>query len=405
MTDFKKREIASSIVAAIESMPVVVLSGMRQTGKSTLLKNLPELKGWHYLSFDDLNVLEAAKRDPDAFLDQGGPLIIDEVQRYPEILLAIKRSVDRVRKPGRFLLSGSANFLILKKVADSLAGRAVYFTLHPFTRREILASTRSVPSVVKMLNGDALSRGKAKSITWPEILRGGMPQVCLREVRDHRIWFKGYEQTYLERDVRSLSEVGDLVLFRNLLRLTALRNGQVLNLSDLARDVKENHVKVSRYLGLMETSFVLYRLAPYLNNLTSRLIKAPKVYFADTGLAAYLAGEKTIEEHPLLKGSFWENYVFQNLQAILDSHCPEARYYYWNIQSRHEVDLIVEDGRQVLALEIKFGSRIADSDLSGIKAFQASQKRKVTGCVVYNGTELFKAAEDIWAVPADIFLA
>lgn len=296
-------------------------------------------------------------------------------------------------------------FLILKNIADSLAGRAVYFTLHPFTRREMLASTRAVPAIVKMLNGDDLPRGDAKSIAWAEILRGGMPSVCLREIKDHRIWFKGYEQTYLERDVRSLSEVGDLVLFRNLLRLTALRNGQVLNLSDLARDVKENHVKVSRYLGLMEISFVLYRLAPYLNTLASRLIKASKMYFADTGLAAYLAGEKTIEEHPLLKGSFWENYVFQNVQAILDSHCSEARYYYWNIQGRHEVDLIVENGKQILALEIKFGSRIADSDLAGIKAFQMSQKGKVTGCIVYNGTELFKAAENIWVVPADIFLA
>ncbi len=160
--------------------------------------------------------------------------------------------------------------------------------------------------------------------------------------------------------------------------------------------MKENHVKVSRYLGLMEVSFVLYRLAPYLNNLTSRLIKAPKIYFADTGLAAYLAGEKTIEEHPLLKGSFWENYVFQNLQATLDSHCPEARCYYWNIQGRHEVDLIVENGEKVLALEIKFGSRIADSDLAGIKAFQVSQKGKAMGCIVYNGTELFKVAENIW---------
>ncbi|MBF0479195.1 MAG: ATP-binding protein [Candidatus Omnitrophica bacterium] len=405
MTTYQKREIASSIVSAVESMPVVVLSGMRQTGKSTLIKNLPELKGWNYLTFDDLNTLEAAKRDPDSFLDQGAPLIIDEVQRFPEILLAIKRNVDHSRRPGRFLLSGSANFLILKKVADSLAGRAVYFTLYPFSRRETLSSTRAVPAVIKILNDDILPRGDAKPIVWSEILRGGMPSICLREVKDPRIWFKGYEQTYLERDIRSLSEVGDLVLFRNLLRMVALRNGQVLNLSDLARDVKSNHTKVSRYLDLMEISFVLYRLAPYLNNPTTRLIKAPKIYFADTGLAAYLVGEKTIGEHPLLKGALWENYIFQNLQAILVSHCPEAKYYYWNIQGRHEVDLVIENGDRVMAVEIKFGSRIADSDLTGLKAFQASRKTKTLGCIVYNGSEIFKAAENIWAVPADVFLA
>ena len=405
MTHFKKREISSSLVSAVESMPVVVLSGMRQTGKSTLLQNLPEFQNTRYATFDDLNTLEAARRNPEAFVDQGGPLIIDEAQKFPEILLYVKRSVDKRRKMGQFILSGSANFLLLRKISESLAGRAVYLTLYPFTRREISGQTQHEPVLVHFLKTGKFSKKGAHPIPWKDVLFGGMPSLCLGEIKNPKVWLRGYEQTYLERDMRSLAQVADLIAFRNLLHLAALRNAQVLNLSELARDAKLNCMTTSRYIDLMEVSFVINRLYPHLRNPASRLIKAPKIYLSDTGLACFLAGEQTVAEHEILKGAMWENYIFQNVQATLAYHCPDVQITYWNIQGRYEVDFVVEFGNKTLAIEVKSGSRIADADLMGLRAFLNSDKNCMGAVVVYNGTETLHVDENIWAVPANMFLS
>src|SRR3990167_1068679 len=257
MTSYQPREITKTLIESLENMPVVALSGMRQTGKSTLLLNQPQLKKRRYVSFDDFNTLELARSNPEELLSGKEPITIDEAQKYTEILNVIKKEVDRNRKPGRFLLSGSANFLLLKKVAESLAGRAVYLTLHPFTRREIQGVTKEIPAIVYFLEKGIFPKRNVKPISGPEIMKGGMPSVCLKEVKNPSIWFRGYEQTYLERDIRTLSQVADLVSFRRLLQLVALRNTKVLNISELVRDAKLNLVTTSRYLSLMETSFIL----------------------------------------------------------------------------------------------------------------------------------------------------
>lgn len=405
MTTYRPREISKTLIGSLENMPVVVLSGMRQTGKSTLLLNQPQLKKRRYLSFDDFNTLELANSNPEELLSGKEPITIDEAQKYPEILNVIKKEVDRNRKPGRFLLSGSANFLLLKKVAESLAGRAVYITLHPFTRREMLGATKEKPALAYFIDTGAFPKRQIKPVSLKEILKGGMPSVCLGQVKKPEVWFRGYEQTYLERDIRSLSQVADLASFRNLLHLVALRNTKILNMSELARDAKLNVVTASRYLSLMETSFILNRIQPYFRNKTSRLIKSPKVYLSDTGLSAYLEEIKDSNVNELVRGSLLESYVAQNLEGIFSAYYPDVKINYWNIQGRHEVDFIIEVGGRTLAIEVKSGSRWKESDLVGIKAYLASNKECLGGLLVYNGREVLKVDRKIWAVPVNLLLS
>jgi len=405
MTKYEHREITKVLLDAIDTMPVVVLSGMRQTGKSTLLLNQPELKNRKYLNFDDFNILEAAKRNPEALLDSEQPITIDEAQKYPEILNLIKREVDKNRKPGRFLLSGSANFLLLKSISESLAGRAVYYTLTPFTRREISAEIHDEPALIKFIKTGKFPILNSKSIEWRDVITGGMPSICLGEVNKPEIWFKGYEQTYLERDIRNLSQVADLISFRQLLQLVALRNGQILKQSELARDAKLNTVTASRYLALMEASFILKRFPPYLGNRSSRLIKSPKIYISDSGLACYLTGVKSLEQNEPLRGAMLENYVAQNLEALLSAHYPEARLAYWNIQGRYEVDFVIEIGKETFAIEVKSASRFHDRDLTGLKAFVDSTPGCRAAILGYQGSEILKLEKKIWAVPLSLLLS
>ena len=405
MTRYRTRESSKIVLEALNNMPVVVLSGMRQTGKSTILQKLPELKHRKYISFDDYNTLEAARRDPEALISGNRTLTIDEAQKFPEILSVIKRNVDKNRKPGRFILSGSANFLLLKNITESLAGRAVYLTLYPFTRREVLGHTSEVPVLIHFIKKNTFPERKSDPIHWKDILKGGMPPVCLKEVKKPAVWFRGYEQTYLERDIRSLSQVADLISFRHLLQLVSLRNSQVLNISELARDAKLNVMTTTRYLSLMEASFVLTRIYPYLGNRSSRLIKAPKLYLSDTGLAAHLAGVKTIDAHEVLRGALLENYVMQNLQGIVSAHAPDVKIAYWNVQGRFEVDFILEIGRKTIAIEIKSGSRWNEKDLSGLTAYMNSSKNCLAGILAYNGTEVLKLKNKTWIVPISLLLS
>jgi len=386
-------------------MPVVVLSGMRQTGKSTLLERLPELSNRRYISFDDLNSLEAARLNPQDILTGKEPVTIDEAQKFPELLSVIKREVDKNRKPGRFILSGSANFLLLKNIAESLAGRALYLTLYPFNRREIFGLSKAKPALVYFIEKGIFPKKRFKPLTWEEIITGGMPTVCLGQVKQPNVWFRGYEQTYLERDIRSLSQVADLISFRHLLQLVSLRNGKVLNISELARDAKLTVMTTTRYLSLMETSFVLFRLYPYLGNRSSRLIKSPKIYISDTGLAAYLSGIRKTDVHEPLRGALLENYIAQNLQSIISTHLPESRLGYWNIQGRFEVDFILETGRQTVAIEVKYGSRIGESDLNGLNAYLGSAKNCLGGILAYNGTETIKLKNNLWAIPIGLLVS
>jgi hypothetical protein len=406
MTGYLLREITPRLERAQRQLPVIVVSGLRQAGKSTLLQNEPALARKHaYRTLDDFATLAAARSNPESLLEDDA--ILDEVQRCPELLVAIKKSVDERRKPGRFILSGSANLALLGRAAETLAGRAGYFTLHPMTRREIRGKTEVPPFLASFVAAPSLPSGKADPISEQEVLAGGLPPACLGPADGAAEWFRGYVQTYVERDVRQLSQITDLVAFRTLAHLAALRTGQVLAISELARDAKLNAMTAGRYLNLLETSFLIHRLPPFLKNRSSRLIKSPKLHFTDSGLAAHLAGATTLEPgvDERLRGALFETYVAQNLAALLEAHLPEAQLGYWHEQGRYEVDFVIETGRQVLAIEVKAATRWSEGDLAGLRAFAERTPACVAAVLAYNGKEAVKLDERIFAIPLGHLLA
>jgi hypothetical protein len=408
MTSYIERDIGNITLAALAQMPVVVITGMRQTGKTTFLQNQAGLRERRYVTFDDFSQLTAAKSDPEGFIERAGEVTIDEAHKCPEILDAIKRAVDKKRQPGRFLLSGSANFLVLKNLSESLAGRAVYFVLHPFTRREIAQRTSVEPFIRRFFENPVMPDAKAGTPVRPrDVLTGGLPALCLGGSPRQDFWFRGYEQTYLERDVRDLSRITDMTAFRNLLHLAALRTGCLLSPSELGRDAKINATTVSRYLSLLEASFVMYRLPPYLKSRASRLIKSPKIYVADSGLAAWLAGidPETQPEQELLYGALFETWVAQNLMGIIDSRWSGARLHFAAVQGRYEVDFVIEAGRQCIAIEIKSGARWDEKDLSGLKSFLSATPNCKAGILGHNGKEAVQLGKYLWAIPVSMLLS
>lgn len=406
MTDYLPREITGRLERALRQLPVVVLSGLRQTGKSTLLQNEPTLaEGRNYRTLDDFATLAAARANPEALL--GDAAIVDEAQRCPELLMAIKKSVDEQRRPGRFLLSGSANLALLGHVSETLAGRAAYFSLHPLTRRELRRQSSRMPFLADFLRSPALPRGPAEPVSEREVLAGGLPPACLGPAEATVDWFRGYVQTYVERDVRQLSQITDLVAFRTLTQLAALRTGQVLVISTLARDAKLNAATAGRYLDLLEASFVVRRLPPFLKNRSSRVIKSPKLFVTDSGLAAYLAGVAELEpgHDELLRGALFETYVAQQLAALVESHLPDAQLAFWHEQGRHEVDFVIEGGRRVVAIEVKAATRWGENDLSGLRAFVDRTPGCVAAVLAYNGREAVQLDGTLWAIPLGHLLA
>lgn len=406
MTDYLPREITIRLVKALRHLPVVVLSGLRQSGKSTLLRNEPSLfSGRRYYTFDDFATLSAAQSSPDTLLAEDS--ILDEVQRCPDLLIAIKRRVDEDQRRGQFVLSGSANLLLLSHVSESLAGRASYFTLHPMTRREINGHTQETPFLPKFIREQTLPEGKAIPISEQEVLAGGLPPACLAPTEALAEWFRGYVQTYIERDVRQLSQITDLVAFRTLVQLTALRTGQVLVISQIARDAKLTATTASRYLDLLESSFLIRRLPPFLKNRSSRLIKSPKLHVTDSGLAAYLAGVDNLEpgHDDFLRGALFETYVAQNLAGLLETFLPDAQLAYWHEQGRHEVDFVIESGRKAIAIEVKAATRWRDNDLNGLKTFLERTPTGVAAVLAYNGSEAVKLGDRLYAIPLGHLLA
>ncbi len=406
MTAYLNRELAGTVKRALEQMPVVVVSGMRQVGKSTMLLKDHSFRDRAYIDLDDLALLAAAKTDPEGILSRGERITVDEAQRCPELFLTIKRMVDENRRPGRFLLSGSANVSLLREVTESLAGRAIYFNLPPLTVRERSRNIAAEPFILRFVKELKLpgNHKRHAPIKDEHVLEGGMPQVLLGDVTEREIWFKGYEQTYLERDLRDIASVDNILAFRRLMGLTSLRTAQVLNLSNLAQDAGINRSTCERYLGLMNVSFIVHILPAYLKNASTRLRKSPKLMTADSGIAAYLANVDDLQGSPM-RGALYETYVFQNILGILEPHLIRTNIYYWQISGRHEVDFVIELGKDTVAIEVKASSAWGNSDLFGLQAFISRHPGCKAGILAYNGREAVSLGGKLWAIPLSLLLS
>jgi len=385
----------------LKVMPAVVVTGARQTGKSTLVKELTPQKR-SYFSLDDMDVFDLARQNPDALTVGTANVTLDEVQREPDLLLAVKRAIDANRQPGRFLLTGSANLLLMHGVSESLAGRASYLTLSPMTRREQLGLGRCGmwEEMLTAKEGDwpqILAADDTKPEDWREFAkRGGFPTPALHlaAADDRKIWFDGYVQTYLERDLQMLSSIAALPDFRRLMRAACLRLGQITNQTEVARDLSLKQPTVHRYLNLLETSHLLVRLPAYSVNRTKRLLKSPKLYWGDVGLALYLSGaaEPT--------GAHLENLVLLDLLVWRSGRLPNTEILYWRTTTGEEVDLLIETEGKVLPIEIKSATKLRIKDAANLIAFQQEYGADArTGLLLYDGAKIEWLTPTVLAAP------
>jgi predicted AAA+ superfamily ATPase len=398
----RPRLLQVSLARALSIMPVVVVTGARQAGKTTLVRELSPDPGRLYLTLDDLDVLDQAERAAGDLVTRSNRMTIDEVQRAPQLLHSVKRAVDARRTRGRFILTGSANLLLMRRVAESLAGRATYLTLWPLTRREQLGMGSA--GIWSDLLGrkpeewlDIVEAQQVRRENWREsVLRGGYPTPAIEldtpEARS--TWFTGYTRTYLERDLQEISSVAGLLDLRRLMRAACLRVGQLINQTELARDVALPQPTVHRHLNLLETSYQLVRLPAYAVNRTKRLIKTPKLYWADTGLACHLAGltEPT--------GAYLENMVLADLLAWRDAQSGTADIFYWRTATGEEVDLVIEIRDRLLPIEIKAAGRPATSDIGALHAFRSEYGRRCPAALLlHTGDRTEWLAPGILAAP------
>jgi len=412
---FIPRLLTPVVEESLRQFPVVVLTGARQTGKSTLVQHLPSAGARRYLTLDDLDLQARARHAPDVVLEEGDRLTLDEVQRAPDLLLAIKRAVDRERRKGAFLLTGSANLLLMRKVSESLAGRAAYLTLLPMTEREKRGSPDPGPwgRLVKAESTKDLARGLEGNgrvtAEWAErALIGGYPSVVLAGSSQERArWFDGYVRTYLERDLQEIASISALADFRRLMGLAALRLGQILNQSELGRDAALSQPTVHRYLNLLETSYQLVRIPAFARSRTRRLIKSPKMYWGDTGLAAFLIGLADAEEarrHPLA-GALLENMVLAQLLAWREIEVPRPEISYWRTAAGAEVDFVVESRGKLFPIEVKASRRARPEDARAVEGFLDEHPRTApVGLLLYGGKETVRVSSRVLAAPVTAVL-
>lgn len=395
------RLAATALAARLRVMPAVVVTGARQTGKSTLSVALSPGKR-RYFSLDDLDVQELARRDPAALVEGSQPVTLDEVQREPDLLSAVKRAIDRKRTPGQFLLTGSANLSMMRGVSESLAGRASYLTLWPMARREQKGEGRCGLWDELFAADDEdweslLSKGNDKAEDWQALARrGGFPTPALQldSKADRAIWFDGYVRTYLERDLQALSSISALPDFRRLMRAACLRVGQLINQTELGRDVALPQPTVHRYMNLLETSYLLVRLPAYAVNRTKRLIKAPKLYWGDTGVALHLSGLDAPQ------GAHLENLVLNDILAWRDSRLESADVMYWRTATGEEVDFVIETEGKLLPIEVKASARPRLGDAKHLLSFRAEYgKKSRAGLLLHTGSQIEWLAPGILAAP------
>ena len=380
-----KRTLANKLKKAAKQYPVVTLTGPRQSGKTTLVKMV--FPDYPYLSLEEPDQRAFALEDPRGFLSQfPEKVILDEIQRAPDLFSYIQTIVDTKDISGQFILTGSQNFLLLQKVSQSLAGRCAVLHLLPFSLSELHQRQplpigtigRRLPGKNRVLDEDLSS----------VLLKGFYPRIHDKHLEPND-WLGNYFQTYIERDVRDIVNVGDLETFSRFVRLCAGRNGQLLNLSSLANDCGITHTTSKRWISILEASFILFLLRPHYKNFSKRLIKSPKLYFLDAGLLSYLLRIRSSADMQIhaLYGSIFESFIISEfLKSYLNSG-QEPAIYFWRDSTGNEIDVIIDNGDELMPVEIKAGQTIASDFFKGIKFWKNLAKDKVKGAALVYGGE------------------
>ena len=398
------RSARRRLVDALADTPVVLVHGPRQCGKTTLAREVGDAAGYAYVSFEDDVLLAAARADPLGFIgDLPEKAVLDEVQRVPGLFTAIKSRVDRNRMPGRFILTGSANVLLVPKLADSLAGRIEILRLHPFSQAEI---ARTEPGFLDALFGalfktrqwERLSTGLAE-----RVVAGGYPAALARESGRRRdAWYRDYVETLVQRDVQDLARISALEALPRLLQFAAAQTGRLLNIADLAAPFQLSRPTIRDYVTLLERVFLLEQLPPWHTNRLSRLIKTPKLHLGDTGVAAALLGLDAlslVQDRPAF-GQLLETFVFQELRRQASAHDEPVTFHHYRDKDGAEVDMVLERKGGVAGIEVKAAATVTSSDFRGLRKLQAAAgKRFSSGVVLYDGETSAGFGDGMYAVP------
>ncbi|WP_049871322.1 ATP-binding protein [Ramlibacter tataouinensis] len=389
---------------ALADTPVVLLHGPRQSGKTSLARAVAEPAGYGYLSFDDDNLLAAARTDPVGFVADLPPrMVLDEIQRIPEIFTSLKASVDKDRRPGRFLLTGSANVLLLPALADSLAGRLEAQRLHPLAQCEI--ERRPGTFLHKLFGGRfAPARHQRLGLALAQrIVAGGYPAALARSENRRRAWYQAYVQALVQRDVRDLARISALDALPRLLEFAAAQTARLFNLSELAGPFQLSRPTIRDYLILLERLFLLETLPPWHLRQLPRLVKTPKIHLGDTGLACALLRVDAAEVYQdrTLLGQLAETFVFQELRRQASWQPQPVAFHHFRDRDDHEVDIVLERGPQELAgVEVKASSTVREADFRGLRKLrEVAGPRWRCGIVMYDGDAVLRFGPDLLAVP------
>jgi predicted AAA+ superfamily ATPase len=400
-----RRFADARLIEALADTPVVLLHGPRQCGKTTLAKAVGSVRGYRYLSFDDPAVLATATADPTGFIDDGGDrVILDEVQRAPGLFLAIKSAVDRDRRPGRFLLTGSSNVLLVPTLADSLAGRMGILRLHPLAQAELAGRETGF---LDLLFGDGFrgfSCERLRHTLATRVAGGGYPAALARDVPSRRAsWYRDYIETLVQRDVRDLTRISSFEVLPRLLALAASQTARLINVSDLAAPFHLTRPTIRDYVTLLERLFLVEELPSWHTNRLSRLVKGSKLHLTDTGVAC---GLLDLEADGLWNdrgtfGQLLETFVLQELRREASWLPASVRFYHFRAKDGYEVDIVAErGGGRIAGIEVKAAASVAASDFRGLrKLAEGAGDRFVRGVVLYDGEATRSFGDHFSAVP------
>lgn len=396
------RTLEPVIRRASNEFPAVVLTGPRQSGKTTLLKYMFG-EDYRYVSLEPPDIRLSANEDPRAFLEgYPPPVILDEVQYAPDLLPYIKEKIDDERqKTGQYILTGSQNLLLMERVTESLAGRAAILKLLPLSRREAEHRSQAMlpwESKKPLSPADNASYG----LLWNYFLRGGYPELAINPDRDISLWHASYIQTYIERDVRMLRQVGDLGQFQSFLRALAVRSAQLLNLTELSRDLGISVNTVKSWISILEASYQIVILRPYFVNIGKRLIKTPKIYFTDTGTLCYLTGLKDPGHAAAgpMGGAIMETAVVMELFKSILHRGVEPELWFWRTSTGEEVDILLKTEGSLIPLEVKLNATPHPKMATGIRGFRnALGPSALPGYLVHPGDRRFPLAQGVTALP------
>ena len=402
---FYPRFSLSHLTEALQDTPVVLIHGPRQCGKTTLARAVGDATGYAYISFDDDVLRASALADPVGFVaNLPDKVVLDEVQRVPELFTALKVAVDRDRRPGRYILTGSANVLLLPRLADSLAGRMEILRLHPLAQSELAAKQ---PDFLDALFGEGFKtnqRARLGKDLAERIAAGGYPAALARPSSRRRVtWYRDYIETLVQRDVRDMARISSLDVLPRLLALAAGQTARLLNVADLASPFQLSRPTIRDYVTLLARVFLLEELQPWHNNRLSRLVKTPKLHLGDTGLACALLGvdAAALWADRSLMGQLLETFVFQELRRHASWRDDPVTFYHFRDKDGVEVDIVLEgSGQRVAGVEVKAAATVTAKDFRGLRKLRESAgERFAGGVVLYDGEVTTPFGDKLFAVP------